>query len=68
MEELLYLETEKCFSYGVRRNEKFNTLPMSLMLDEAKKKNWKKLFQNAKENYPNLCPKFSTEKTKTRST
>ena len=37
-EELLYFETGKCFSYGIRRNEKFNTLTiMSLILDETKK-------------------------------
>ena len=35
-EEPLYLETKKCFSYRVRRNEKFNTLTMSLILDETK--------------------------------
>ena len=31
------METEKCFSYGVRRNDKLNTLTMSLILDETTK-------------------------------
>ena len=36
-DEPLFLETEKCYSYGVKRNEKFNTLSMSLILDETTK-------------------------------
>ena len=33
----LFLETQKCFSYGVRKDEKINSLSMSLILDESTK-------------------------------
>ena len=42
-EEPLYLETEKCYSYGVKRNEKFNPLPMSLILDGTTKQKYSSL-------------------------
>ena len=38
-DELLFLETEKGYSHEVKRNEKFNTLSMSLTLTKPQNRN-----------------------------
>ena len=40
-DEQLFVKTEKCFSFGVKKEKKFKTVSMSLVLDEATTKTLK---------------------------
>ena len=44
-----YLKTGKCFSYGVKRDNKFNTLSMSLKLDEETLKTLKNIVKECED-------------------
>ena len=62
-DEPLFLETEKCSSYRVRKDEKFNALSMSLILDESSKQKLQEFITETKFNQ-----KVATEKNKILST
>ena len=42
-DEPVFVKTEKCFSFGVRRDTKFGTVSMSLVLDEDSLKTLKNI-------------------------
>ena len=63
-DEPLFLETEKCYSYGVKRNEKLNKLSKSLILDQTTKQKLQNFITETKIE----LSKIFYGKTKTRST
>ena len=48
-DEGVFVKTNKCFSFGVRRDKKFETVSMSLVLDEDSLKTLKNIVEECED-------------------
>ena len=48
-DEQVFLKTNKCFSFGVRKDKKFETVSMSLVLDEESLKTLKNIVKQCED-------------------